>query len=80
MSYFSLVAPWAVILIYFLSFAFVAFAMQALDFSKIIKPENNTMGIIIFLVFSIAIAFLVGSFITMIIGASTAAVNGGIYV
>ena len=76
MGYFSLVAPWLVIVIYLLSFIFMAYAFQGLDFSKIIKRESRSLGIIIYLIFSVCAAFMVGSFILFIVAASSASLNG----
>lgn len=76
MGYFAAVAPWAILVIYFITFAVVAIAFQSVDFGKIIKKDQSQMGIIIYLIVSIAVAFLVASFITIIIGASQTLVHG----
>ena len=54
----------------------MAYAFQGLDFSKIIKKESRSLGIIIYLIFSVCAAFMVGSFILFIVAASSASLNG----
>jgi len=54
---------WIAAIIYVISFGFVVYFFQFLDWGKIIKKDKKFIGIVIYIICSMAVAFLVGSFI-----------------
>ena len=75
MSYLSYIAPWVVILVYLIFFVISAIVLQSVNLNGIIKTDQKFISVLIYIFLSVALAFLVGSFFLIIIGASTAAVN-----
>lgn len=58
---------WIRVGIYFISFLFCLYGLDALDFNRFLKKNKPAKGQILYLLISFAMAYLVGNFIMSLI-------------
>ncbi len=65
---FTIIAPWAIILIYVTVFIMTLFVMLQIDFGQFFKKEMQTplMGMILTMIVSLVITFCIGSLLVVL--------------